>query len=69
MASSPPALAMEETASLRSASEREGSLAMLSSFSSRLTYDSRMSRRAPGRAAEMASAACTIIASSDGQSM
>ena len=43
--------------------------AMLSSFSSRLTYDSRMSRRAPGRAAEMASAAWTIIASSDGQSM
>ena len=28
-----------------------------------------MSRRAPGRAAEIASAACTIIASSDGQSM
>ena len=28
-----------------------------------------MSRRAPGRAAEMASAAWTIIASSDGQSM
>ena len=28
-----------------------------------------MSRRAPGLAAEMASAACTIIASTDGQSM
>ena len=43
--------------------------AMPSRFSRRLTYDSRMSRRAPGRAAEMASAACTSIDSSEGQSM
>jgi hypothetical protein len=38
-------------------------------FLERLTYDSRMSRRAPGRAEEMASAAWTSIASSDGQSI
>ncbi len=43
--------------------------AIPSSFSRRFTYDSRMSRRAPGLAAETASAAWTSIASSDGQSM